>query len=132
MGSITNPGGVSYSQLKTFTRVGNAVSGDVSYTGVGFKSKFIFFLANAQWGELPWSIGFCDAQLGEMCLYEASLAGTRTSAVDTAKCIVESDLVANAQNATLKTLDVDGFTLTWTKTGNPNPVDITVIALCVK
>lgn len=97
------------SKLKAESRLGDAASGDVAYSGYGFKPKaLIIFATTTIW--VSW--GFGDVNLAEMCMYKEA---THWESSSTSIIILEDDAGANGQTAVLKTLDTDGFTLTWTK-----------------
>jgi len=101
------------SALLSYTRLGDAVSGDVSYAGWGFSPKALIILASTAAGAN--SIGFGSLNLAEMCLRQA-LAET-THVISIVTIIFIDDTAGNTQTAVLKTLDADGFTLTWAKSG---------------
>lgn len=91
------------------TRAMDTATGDVSYTGTGFKPSAIFAIASLQ---SSFSFGFA--------------AGTEKGAVYAYPGVgypVTYDLCylhesgGKTQSAIVKSYDADGFTLTWTRTG---------------
>jgi hypothetical protein len=103
------------SKLKTHTRENDAASGDVAYNGYGFNPTTLVILAQ---GNAGCSIGFGDLNLAEMCVF---LQGSGTVIFwqsDAGKIIMlQRTSDSTGQSAVLKTLDADGFTLTWTRIG---------------
>jgi hypothetical protein len=109
------------------TRDMTAASGDVSYTGVGFRPRAIFAIAGVT-TVLDSSIGFCDYSLTELCVSYDYTA----KAVMAAKIIQLTEAAGKAQDAIVKSLDDDGFTLTWTKTGTTSAGTATLYFLCLR
>lgn len=104
------------SKVKAETRDMTAASGNVAYTGYGFQPTALLILIELN-AASPISIGFSDSAkaLGAFVfpyygLWEA-LAG-RIISLDTASGAYQIVF-------TLVSYDADGFTLTWTKLGNP-------------
>jgi hypothetical protein len=86
------------------------VSGDVGITGVGFTPKIILFAGNAA-GIAPQFFG--AGKVGAN--FAMPYGGISTSYA--LKC--ETVDAGKYQTAIVKSLDVDGFTLTWSKTSTP-------------
>lgn len=91
-------------------------SGDQAITGVGFKPCAFVVLACID-ASTEWSVGFgSGTSLNEFSINYRS---------DTSKMLIGSGYVhriymsAGYQNASLKSWDADGITLTWTKTTSP-------------
>lgn len=99
-------------KVKSETRVLNAVAGDVAYTGYGFQPKCLIILAAGVGDILSW--GFADAGASGKCIYRDS---DTTGGLSTSVLIWEANTTPIGQKAILKTLDADGFTLTWTIVG---------------
>ena len=104
----------------TFTRDMTAATGDVGYTGVGFLPKGILIIAGLDGGK-GFSVGVADgvgsvqgAMRDDYVTSAGNWACTGTSAI----AHILSATGAQ-QAAAVKSLDADGFTLTWTKTGLP-------------
>jgi hypothetical protein len=102
-------------KIITATRTMNAASGNVSYTGVGFKPTKITAQANIT-GTFSASNGVCN--------------GTQMQAQYTFTSSVYNDITSNYvvfiygvtggvdyQVASIVSMDADGFTLAWTKAG---------------
>lgn len=112
-------------KLLSHTRVKDANSGDVSYTTYGFQPKALIIFASLASGNLL-SWGFGDKNLAEMCVfYSIAACLVNTSA------IVDMEAAGAGQSAVLKTLDADGFTLTWTKIGAGASNNIIIIVLAL-
>lgn len=95
------------------TRDMTAASGNVAYTGVGFRPKAIIAFTekdNATLNFLSW--GFATASLQGVANSVVATAGT-TQQIGSIMAIYESS--TQAQNANLVSFDEDGFTLGWTK-----------------
>lgn len=109
------------------TRAGNAASGDVSYTGVGFKPSSIIFIAYTAAG--GGSIGHADDTAIVPRIFYRLENGT--TGFSSGACILLGDGAAGQQEGDLKTLDSDGFTLTWTLSGG-GVQNITFDAICLR
>jgi hypothetical protein len=110
----------------TITRALDGASGDVAYTGIGFRPTSIEFFASVATDTLGFSDGFCDASSGieNQCTTRDSATGAISSSSNCIKIVKPT--TADIQSAVLKQFDADGFTLTWTKTGTPAANTITV------
>ena len=97
----------------TFDRDMTAVTGGVSYTGVGFTPKAIIFLGTDN--AITGSWGFSDDTTEGIVFNDD---GTTTLSTDTVAIRI-SEGVGARQVATVSSFDSDGFTLSWTKTGTP-------------
>lgn len=89
----------------SFTRVLSVASGDVAYTGVGFKPSVLIGLGGVSGAGV--FVGLGNASL-DGAMNNPYLGSTFFYIQNT-----------GAQTATIKTFDADGFTLTWTKVGSP-------------
>lgn len=127
----TNLASTLASTLITATRDDAAASGDVSYTGAGFQPTAVICFAICAGAGQQFSLGMADDSLAEMCVYQR-IDAPGYLLPETTLFINVLASVGNGQSAVLKTLDVDGFTLTWTKAGTPNANDITLIFLCLR
>ena len=121
----------SGSKLITASRAAAAASGDVSYTGVGFTPTAIICLAVGAGTTTPqYSIGFADAALASMCIYRTYEGTVVVSS--TTYCIYSARAVGvDVQEALLKSMDANGFTLTWTAVTTPDYAT-TLIFLCLR
>lgn len=100
-------------------------SGNVAYTGLGFKPTSIEF-----WGAVDTQIemmqgacGLTNSGYSNRCMTTDS-AGAILSSSDCIRLIRSS--AGNEQKAVLSSFDNDGFTLTWTKVGSPPANDLIV------
>jgi hypothetical protein len=99
------------------TRVMTAGAGTVAYTGVGFKPSAIIVLMSGALGTGDWSAGFTDGTTQSCIAGLASASGNVTSGAST--LVFEYQSAGVNQQATLQSLDSDGFTLSWAKNGSP-------------
>ena len=102
-------------KMGTFTRAPG--SGDISYTGVGFKPSVIIFLMGIAAGNIMSSIGF-DNGTSPYCLANYHNV-TAEQWIASLKAIYSLESGSNTTEAFVKSLDSDGFTLTWTAYGSP-------------
>lgn len=101
--------------LGSFTRDTAAASGDVAYTGVGFKpSVVLFFTAHSTVGSCA---GFDNGTV-HACIYARNDNGVAPYAF-----LLTDAAGANYQTAIVKTMDADGFTLTYVKSSSPTGTD---------
>ena len=113
--------------ILTFTRDMTAASGDVATTGVGFQPRQVMFFAGvasnqaASWGTDDGTDQTCTNQLS-----------TGNMSINLGSSIDLENNANERQAALVKTLDSDGFTLTWTKTATPPAGTATIIAICFK
>lgn len=113
------------SKIKKSTRLMTAASGDVAYTGIGFKPSVIIAFANID-ASVYRCFGLCDSSKASSALY----AYSSSALADFNGLFAVSDGVNWAQNAIVKSFDDDGFTLTWTKIGSPSgSADLTFLCL---
>jgi len=110
-------------KIGSLTRDTTAANGDVAYTGVGFKPAVIIFLAGHSTDAI--SVGFSDVTI-DACVIVRTGKLTDTNAIYCGN----TDGSAS-QTAVVKSMDADGFTLTWTKTGSPTGTD-TVYYLAIR
>lgn len=120
--------------LAEFSRGNATASGDVSYTGVGFKPRAITFwqyvYENVNWPHVN-SLGFCDVLLGQRGFYYYLTSTFMTTmAATVVRC--QGALAGNSQSASVKSMDNDGFTLTWTKAGTGSGADLLILANCLR
>ena len=112
----SNPASTATYKVVGESRDLTAASGDVSYTGYGFKPKLLILFAagvNSDYG--CW--GMADETLVEEVVFTSSLAGF---SYQNSKIILFQTGAGADQSAILKSMDSDGFTLTWTKNGYPS------------
>lgn len=122
------PGGY---KIISFTRDMSAASGSVAYTGVGFTSRYVEFLASNGDEATRYSIGASDGT-AHMCQYGDRNSGVGVVGADTSVCIrVNSSVGADFLKATVSAFGSDGFTLAYTKGGSMTGT-ATIIAKCFK
>ena len=123
----TTPEWASGFFLVSATRDMTAASGDVSYTGVGFKPFALIVMATIN--DLPdvFSFTFVTAALTR----GFGQVGTVPVMVATGNAIMLQTSAGVYQTAVINTLDSDGFTLTWTKLGSPTGTGY-VYVLCLR
>ena len=99
-------------KIGTFTRDMAAVTADVAYTSVGFKPSMVLFAGavastvySSYFGIDDGTTHFCTSRYDNVDLTSGNCINLRAA--------------AGAQWAQIKTLDADGFTLTWTKYESP-------------
>ncbi len=120
---------VRTSMLLSHTRDMTAASGDVAYTGYGFQPTSLIIMAGGSIEEGP-SWGFGDVNLSEKMFFK-HLDYTFVSNTSAIVGLWQS-YTSVGQTAVLKSLDADGFTLTWTKTGTPSTSTATLIVLALE
>ncbi len=109
--------------IVTGTRSGGGSSGDVAYTGTGFKPKTLIALSAVDNSTYS-SIGFADSILANNCIvynYSGSNLAVKGN-------LIWVGTSTAYQQATVKSYDSSGFTLTWTA-GGSNPGDATLYFL---
>ncbi len=111
---ISNPVAAALqAKIITFTKDLAEASCDSVYTGVGFKPTLVFFFTQVRTGTW-WAQGFFnELAIRAISKYNAGENWANKSDIE----IIYSD--GHKQNGVLKSIDSDGFTLTWTQTGGP-------------
>lgn len=104
-----------------------AATADVAYTGVGFKPVAIMAVAAIN-GTIQYATGFADAGLTSGNLYNAQAS---TNANVDGSFLAVWAAGGGAQTGTLKSLDSDGFTMTWTKYLSPTGT-LTIRFICFR
>jgi hypothetical protein len=110
-------GGAYYKAINITRDMTAASASGVAYTGMGFKPKLILLLsAILTTGAQVWSIGFYDGTTnGCSNIFESIDLSFSQSAF----CVVVGDTSTTFQTFTGTSLDADGFTGDWVKTGSP-------------
>ena len=116
------------SKVITSTRGLTAATADISYTGVGFEPTSIIAICNIDGSTNSVSFGFADS-------------GKSSSEIekDSNTYWYKNDILLRAstsvgssfQNATIKSYDSDGFTISWIKAGSPTGT-ANLIFLCFR
>ncbi len=114
------------STVGTLTRVLTAASGDVSYSGFGFRPRAIIFCGCVDVDSFAF-VGLSDA-VGDGGGFHINM----TTTVARLRGVVHFETANNVyQDGALWTINSDGFTLRWTKQGSPTGTG-TFYALCLK
>lgn len=98
----------------SFTRSAASASGNVAYTGVGFKPKAAMFNMSIS-GTTAASSGSDD---GVTAMSNGQTGGNFTPRA-TGVSIVADDGIGGTQAGSVLTFDADGLTIAWTKTATP-------------
>ena len=117
---LNNPTfGSLQAQLINFSRDLTAIDGDVAYTGAGCRpvAVIIFGRRSPSQATPSWSVGFGDKSLAEMLIMQYVEVGQLTNGFDATFIVYLRIDGTKYSYATLKSLDADGFTLTWTTVG---------------
>ena len=110
----------------TFDRAGDAASGNVSYTTNG-KPVAIIFLSHNTVSGVEASIGLCDSALNQYC--QENLGGVTLPISNVAVSFNDAGAGTDLQRGVVSSMDSNGFTITWTKTGSPGAELLTIFAL---
>ena len=106
------------SKIGSFTRDMTTATGDVSYTGIGFKPKLLLCISHLDGGGVNGSIGFGNVDSQKNIFF--FLSTPAMSGSGSGMIVLGSGTIL--QEGTLKTFDTDGFTLTWEKIGLPTGI----------
>jgi hypothetical protein len=108
-------------KVGTFTRVMSVASGNVAYTGVGFKPKAVLFLATVTNGTVATTSKGVDDGTSRFALIGFTTTGDDAGFTSSSAAIslFDDTSSANTNTAVVASFDADGFTLTWTKAGTP-------------
>ena len=125
---VFSSAGALSSIILTATRDMTAASGNVAYTGAGFKPTSIICLSSSGTaGAVGTSWGYSDSAKTATALV---LQGNGNYSIQARLSYMEP-VTGNVQDASIATYDTDGFTLTWTKTATPTGT-ATLRFLCYK
>lgn len=102
-------------KVGNFTRDTSTASGTQAVTGVGFQPRAVIFLAN-QSGTKEMSVGVDDGTT-KGCVYQQTTAGN--FGVNANAIVADESSGVNNYIGSISSLDSDGFTISWTKTGSP-------------
>lgn len=103
--------------VSNLARTMTSASGNVSYTGIGFKPKALLVFAAISGSTSAACWGFTDGSQDHRLLFSDD--ASNTYGTNTSQLIQADTGVSTGQGATLSSFDADGFTLTWTKSGSP-------------
>ena len=115
--------------IGSFTRDSTSASGTQAVTGVGFAPQTVIFFGNDD-GDKGASWGF-DRSSTRMNLLDNSSATADTYTINSTNSISDQESAGNTYVGKITSMDSDGFTITWTKTGSPSG-DITVKYLAMR
>ena len=102
----------------TFTRDLTAAAANVATIGVGFRPKIVLFFANVP-TKTAFSVGFSDGS-NHYAVYDNWVGTADTYTTTSTQCIfMIHDAAGQSQGASILSLDPDGFTLAWSKSGSP-------------
>lgn len=105
---------VLLTKIQDESRTAAAASGDVSYTGAGFRPTGVIILASTT--NESWCIGIGDVALDEAALKQDGGGSSHFISQISTIIVRGSELDGtDHQLAVLKSIDADGLTLTWTK-----------------
>lgn len=127
----TAPEWTSGIKVGTFTRDMSAASGDVDYTGIGFKPSVIIFFGGISLSFINTYIGFDDGTKG-YALYNYGYSIPGQIAWRNTASILLATAAGVFQSAFIKTFNADGFTLTWAKNGTPGANTATMFYLAIR
>jgi hypothetical protein len=108
-------GGALQTTIVTGSRTASAGSGSQAITGAGFAPTGFIVVAAASTRDIAASIGFID-DAGNDSVFEI-LESTAKKRIITTRVISHDIGTANAMTAEFTSMDSDGCTITWTKSG---------------
>lgn len=116
---------LSLVKVQTHTRVGSAASGNVSYTGYGFKPKALVIFAS--WGNaVSWG---ASEGTNNKCIFLSQVDPGNYYDYSTSYCI-DCSYTDGYQTALVQSFDVDGFTLAWEGSGS-HAGSVTFVVLAI-
>ena len=118
-------------KVGSFTRDLTLASGTQAITGVGFTSRAVVFFAVVPTvtGQTSW--GFSDGTTHAVIEDQyVSVAGRNASIANLCISLL-GPTASDRADASVSTMDTDGFTLSWTKTGSPTGT-ATILYLAVE
>lgn len=106
---------ISGFKVGAFTRDMTTASGDVSYTGVGFKPRAILFFGGVNLVFITtWGI---DDSINHNSIYNYGYNTPGAFSTQPGYSLLLAEAAGKFQAALVKTFNADGFTLTWTTAG---------------
>lgn len=114
-------------KLVTTTRDNTVANGTQAVTGVGFKPRAVILFSSVS-GTSAMSVGMSDGS-GSQCMFDNYQNAANSYAVDSQYSVTALTGSSVLNQASVSSLDSDGFTLSWTKTGSPTGTT-TIYALC--
>lgn len=116
----------------TITRAAATASGSQSITGLGGKPIVVMFSAISDSDTAVFSDGKDDGTIAECTLGNSlSLLATQLTKMDKShtKSIYIQTNGGDGHNANISSMDVDGFTLNWTKISNGQAITVKYVAI---
>jgi len=114
---VGGSGGIT-SKVGTFTRDMSAATGNVAYTGVGFKPSLIIFTSQVDGANASLALAFTP---GSSNTYGVSIIQNAGGAVNyKVDALAIQPVNGQLQQAYILSMDNDGFTLSWTKYNSPS------------
>jgi len=110
----------------TITRAMTGASGDVAYSGLGFKPSLIIFSGGVSTKAIATYFGYSFGA-NKYAMWNYTYVTASAVAFNVSYCIVLAEAAGQQQNAVVKTYDADGFTLTWTLIGTPTTQDAQIL-----
>ena len=122
--------------ILSFTRVLSVASGNVAYTGLGFRPRLIQFQTGisggSSWSSIGQANGSGSTVFNNGCVeYANNPGGTNGTFFQGSIAGIQRDNAAgtNYQQFTVVALGSDGFTLSWVKNGSPT-LTASINAIC--
>lgn len=110
--------GITSYKVGSFSRDTAAATGNVAYTGVGFKPRAIIIFGGISGGSrASWGL---DTSLDRGSIYDNFNAVADTWGIAGTFSIFMESGAGNQHAGKILTFDSDGFTISWTKTGTPS------------
>ena len=116
--------------LGTITRVNTADDGTVAETGVGFQPSAVYFIMVVDQAN-RWSSGFDDATTA-LSIYDNSGVTATSHATDANDSIHGQEAAGVDASAEIDSMDSDGFTLNWVKTGAVDGSTFTINYIAIR
>ena len=114
--------------VTAFTRVLNAGSGSVSYTGFGFAPKFVLMLSGTSGQFIAAGEAVFEAY-GTVGSKSQGASGSQNYQVSTSAILLTADDTPSGQSGVVTSWDSDGFTISWTLQGAPAANTVQLIFL---
>lgn len=110
--------GSGFMHVGSFTRDTETASGDQSITGVGFTPKALLFIGGQnQSSEVAWGLADASTEYG-LADRQGNVADTYGTSTSRWGTFIQTGSLE--YQGVVKTMDSDGFTITWTRSGTPS------------
>jgi hypothetical protein len=117
-------------KIVTFTRDMSTASGTQAITGVGFRPRAVVFITSRAAGTSQNCVGLDDGTT-PIGIFDNHNATADTWGIDTSFSLVVLAGGSDYNQGKITAYGLDGFTITWTKTGSPTGTN-TFAALCFR